>query len=118
MASQSKKLGLLKDKLVLKNCDFCGKFTCKDCLPLTKPFPENNADKSKRGSICLKCNKKFLYRDLVLTYRKKLRARSDLAQEHYQVWEQEEKEMRKAKKALEAVQQERRAVDLEMKQEA
>ena len=47
----------------LKFCQFCAQANCQQCIYKTRPYPKNNPDKIRRGAICLKCDKKFLYRD-------------------------------------------------------
>jgi hypothetical protein len=46
----------------LDHCNFCGELACKKCLEKKKPWPMN---KSKTGKICLSCNKKFLFREIL-----------------------------------------------------
>lgn len=47
----------------VKYCQFCAQGNCSSCLQKSRPFPKNNPDKTRRGAICLQCDKKFLYRD-------------------------------------------------------
>jgi hypothetical protein len=48
----------------LRNCFYCGELNCPWCLYKTRPYPGNDdTNRSKRGEICLTCNRKFLYRD-------------------------------------------------------
>lgn len=48
----------------LRNCFFCGDLNCPRCLYKTRPYPgEDNENRSRRGEICVTCNRKFLYRD-------------------------------------------------------
>lgn len=46
----------------LRNCFFCGELNCPRCLYKTRPYP-GNENRTKRGELCLTCNRKFLYRD-------------------------------------------------------
>jgi len=46
----------------LKFCQFCAKSYCGKCQRKSRPYLYDNHDNSKRGQICVQCEKKFLYR--------------------------------------------------------
>jgi hypothetical protein len=56
----------------VKFCQFCAQANCPKCCSKTMVFPSNNKDKIKRGNICIKCDKKLAYQEILNINAKKL----------------------------------------------
>ena len=67
----------------IKYCQFCGNGNCGQCQYKTRPYPKNNAEKARRGAICLQCDKKFLYRDALHENQIKLGLRDTNTQQNF-----------------------------------
>ena len=51
-------------------CTFCGLSNCKDCTKKTRIFPNSQPDpetgkRTKRGTICKMCDRKFFVKSIV-----------------------------------------------------
>lgn len=84
----------------MPNSHFCGQWNCPKCLFKTRPYPMNNPSKLRRGTICLGCNKKFLYRDAMHEYTIKLELKEGVTQTQQEDLEKEESKYNKLMKDL------------------
>lgn len=67
----------------IKYCQFCAQGNCAQCQYKTRPYPKNNPEKTRRGAICLQCDKKFLYRDALHENQIKLGLRDTNTQQNF-----------------------------------
>lgn len=50
-----------------KQCNFCARMGCSECIYKKYPYPVNNPDNHNKGKICKLCETKFYIKKVILS---------------------------------------------------